>query len=310
MDSTQIPLTPLDPPAHYRVFGLTLRSSYALPALSPTAPGAVDLDLVPGPRRPVPEHRFSVLDDVLELYFPPTGRFAIHPGGRIEYDPTPGVDARLIEFPILGPVLGLALQLRGLLVLHGSAVEIGGRAAIFLGDKGAGKSTLAAACLRAGHRLLTDDLAVLEHKADGSWRVLPAFGQLKLSPEAGALMPEGGEIVDLSEVHDLIEKRHFRGTDWLSTEGVEPGLIATLSRGDDPDRTDYDSATALKQIMRFSYLVRFDTARVPPAQTARLFALAAELAGRHGAAALTVPGRIDRLPGMVRYLENRIGRTP
>ena len=50
---------------------------------------------------------------------------------------------------------------QGALVLHGSAVAIGGKVALFLGDTGTGKSTLAASLHKAGHRLLGDDAAII-----------------------------------------------------------------------------------------------------------------------------------------------------
>ena len=50
---------------------------------------------------------------------------------------------------------------QGEFVLHGSAVKIGGTVALFLGDTGTGKSTLAASLHKAGHRLLGDDAAMI-----------------------------------------------------------------------------------------------------------------------------------------------------
>jgi hypothetical protein len=49
----------------------------------------------------------------------------------------------------------------GRVQLHGAAVEVDGRAIVFLGDKGAGKSTLSLALGRAGVTVLTDDQLVV-----------------------------------------------------------------------------------------------------------------------------------------------------
>ena len=58
--------------------------------------------------------------------------------------------------------LPLAATLRGFEVLHASGVVLRGRAALFTGPPGAGKSSLAAALLRHGATLLSDDTVALE----------------------------------------------------------------------------------------------------------------------------------------------------
>ncbi len=54
----------------------------------------------------------------------------------------------------------------GELVIHASAVEIDGHLAVFLGETGAGKSTLAASLHSAGHRLVGDDAIILATSSD------------------------------------------------------------------------------------------------------------------------------------------------
>jgi hypothetical protein len=72
-----------------------------------------------------------------------------------------------------GPVRALLRHLEGRPTLHASAVAIDDRAMLFLGDSGAGKSTMAAfCCLKGGASLLADDLAEIE-VVDGNLRVNP-----------------------------------------------------------------------------------------------------------------------------------------
>jgi energy-coupling factor transporter ATP-binding protein EcfA2 len=66
-------------------------------------------------------------------------------------------DAALREHRIVSSVVGTLLAMRGDLVLHASAVAVGGRAVVFCGPTGRGKSTLALALGQAGHPVLGED---------------------------------------------------------------------------------------------------------------------------------------------------------
>jgi hypothetical protein len=84
---------------------------------------------------------------------------------------------------LLGPVLCTALALQGVFCLHASAALINGRVVLFIGESGAGKSSLAAygEQIEAWHRL-SDDVTATSKDFD----VLPHFPQLKLPPGAQA----------------------------------------------------------------------------------------------------------------------------
>lgn len=81
---------------------------------------------------------------------------------------------------LLGPVLGYALRLRGVLALHASAVLIDGRAVALVGPSGAGKSTTAAAFAAAGTPVLTDDVLALRPGSSGAVLAYPAYRLLRL----------------------------------------------------------------------------------------------------------------------------------
>ena len=59
------------------------------------------------------------------------------------------------------------LQVCGVVRLHGAAVTLAERTCVFLGDKGAGKSTLSLALGRAGAEVLADDQLVIRRRPDG-----------------------------------------------------------------------------------------------------------------------------------------------
>ena len=81
---------------------------------------------------------------LVRFRWPGVGACEVRDGREIAVDPAPGVDADLLSTYLLGPALGVLLHQRGGLVLHASAVTVGGGCVAFLADAGWGKSTLAA----------------------------------------------------------------------------------------------------------------------------------------------------------------------
>ncbi len=100
------------------------------------------------------------------LHAPGFGRVLVAPDGtELICAPEPGS----AEWGTLltAQALPLAATLQGLEVLHASGVVLQGRAALFTGPTGAGKSSLAAALLRRGAaELLSDDTVALESRGD------------------------------------------------------------------------------------------------------------------------------------------------
>jgi ATP-dependent phosphoenolpyruvate carboxykinase len=84
---------------------------------------------------------------------------------------------------LFGPIFGFILRLRGFTALHASAAVINGYAVAFVGGGGAGKSTIVGALARAGHRILSDDIAVLE-EASGTFRIKPSYPHIRLWPDS------------------------------------------------------------------------------------------------------------------------------
>jgi hypothetical protein len=161
----------------YFVFGGTLRSEVAffdLPAARKPTP---DWTLRLGDGSP-PDVPLTVCGEV-EMGFATACLYQTPSGYRLVYGETGSYDIAaagpdLVWYPgaqappdvvraiVLGPVFSLLFHQAGLLCLHGSAVEIGGRGIVFVAPKFSGKSTLAFALTAAGARLVTDDTALVD----------------------------------------------------------------------------------------------------------------------------------------------------
>jgi hypothetical protein len=114
------------------------------------------------------------------LRFPELADFEVSADGLIVQGwPAPGVQSTTVDHLYLNQVMPLALSRQGKLVLHASAVDIGGQGAAFLGESGRGKSTLAASFASEGTRFLTDDGLRLDWVGDRCM-ILPSHPSIRL----------------------------------------------------------------------------------------------------------------------------------
>lgn len=291
----------------YQAYGLTIGSDVTLPELEPAIQTTADIEIAVGPV----DFPGAASQGATAFRFEPTrgylswaavGTFLIDGGKRIDVDPAPGVDDPLLAFPLLGPVLALALHQRGLLMLHASAIAVGDKSVIFLGDKGAGKSTTAGAMIRAGHRLLTDDVVALDLSEPGRPTVLPGFPQLKLAADAAdAIRLERAEV--RPQVHPQIDKAQHRLRDGFSAEAVPLSRIYTLARGDRAAVAPLAAIAALPAIIKFSYITRFGRQALTGDLAATHLRQCAELAGQVGVSRLEVPAGLARIDEAITAIE-------
>ena len=180
----------------YCVSGLTVSSDLALPGLNavPANRGSTDVTISAGP---VPDAlanasatspTWQIADRSFLLRIPDVARFLLNDGREIVYASEPGGDPADIPVFVLGTVFGILLHQRRQIVLHASAVLAGGKAILFCGKSGTGKSTLAAALSQRGYRLLTDDVCAISIDTQGAHLgtpvVHPDGRQLKLWAQA------------------------------------------------------------------------------------------------------------------------------
>jgi hypothetical protein len=157
----------------YDVYGLTLRSQFALP-LRPLPTGSADVEMVTAPADHFACARGdTVVPDEFRAYvrlpngssyarWMTVGEYLVSADGRhIACRRFVGATDASFHVYLLGQALAIALVKLGLEPLHGTAVVIGEHAVAFLGSSHVGKSTLAASFAAAGHRILTDDILVL-----------------------------------------------------------------------------------------------------------------------------------------------------
>ena len=182
----------------YQTYGLSLRSEIELsfPDSEPTQSADVSL-LAASPDffreatrfavvRPNPTgwYKYARLDDG-QSYLRWDGLFEFlidADGRRIWCGWLGAASLESLQVYLLGHALSFALVNQGYEPLHATSVVIDGQAIAFLGSSGFGKSSLAAAFLADGHRLLTDDMLLLRRN-DGGYEGQPGPGRIKLFPK-------------------------------------------------------------------------------------------------------------------------------
>lgn len=187
---------------YYSAYDLVIESTVDLPELP-----SVDLDsdtadvsIRKGVVKPVPEQKGGIEGihieaepGVCRFTYDSIGSFRVENGERIIFDPVYDeiTGVKVFREALENEMLGLILHQRGYLVLHASAVSVGGKAAIFLGPRGVGKSTTAAAFYKEGYSVFDDDLVGIHYKDNGPV-VVPGVPELRLHDDAIEALNIGG----------------------------------------------------------------------------------------------------------------------
>jgi hypothetical protein len=143
-------------------------------------------------------------------------------GNDVEAYRPPDLSIDDLQVYLLGPIMGFALRLQGIVSLHASAVMIGAQAVGFVGAGGAGKSTLAARFALSGMPVVSDDVLPVE-EGDSQFLVRPSVPQIKLWPES---------VTHLYGQRDALPKLVPSSKDWDKRflDLTQPGMVLAEGR--------------------------------------------------------------------------------
>lgn len=298
---------------HYTAFGLHVCSTLCLPELALAGDGTADITITVAALdwRPTVIDAdgtcFEITPSEAYLYWDEIGAYLVRNGAEIVVDAKPGVDERLVRLPLLGTVLAVLLHQRGHLVLHASVVAIAERVAMFIGEKGHGKSTMAAALYAHGHVLMADDMATIDTDTSATPLVRPGFPQFKLWPEA-ALSSLGDDPDALPRLADGFEKRARRVTQRFAEQPLPAGGIFVLRIGPALEIRRLGSQEALIQLITHTYVARFGNQMLQGAAAAEHLRRCAQVVRTVPVYVLERPRSLALLPDIVQLVEDQIVR--
>ena len=189
----------------------------------------------------------------LSCYLPGIANFIIQNGTHIYVDRFPGISESVLRPCILGSAMSVLLQQRGFLVLHASCVIIDGLAVAFLGNSGAGKSTICSAFHALGYPMLTDDVMAVFFEGD-QVNVVPSIPQIKLRSDSAALLDYKKGIA--SPLHPLSQKKVHSIKQGFSDRSVPLKHIYVLEKGESNFIIPLATQNSLTELIRHTRAVR------------------------------------------------------
>jgi hypothetical protein len=238
-------------------YGLAIQSEIPLPE-APASGNETQVVIRLGkvekpPGDPNAERTYQIDQKNFRVYWRGVGTFLICCGSDVLVEPEPGAEEAILRLYLLGPVLGILLHQRGLLVLHASVVSIAGSAVGFLGEKGWGKSTTAAALNARGHGLVADDILAVLPGNNGKPMVQPGLPHFKLWPEA-VTASFGDDANQLVRLHSKADKRIRQASVGVKQSPIPLSRLYVLDQGEALESVVTSPSVALLALIRHSYL--------------------------------------------------------
>ncbi|GAB4550747.1 MAG: HPr kinase [Pleurocapsa sp.] len=291
----------------YTAYGLGIDSILTLPELITDA-NKVDLVIKydsiaekPSPINNSPFHYWRNKQEI-GLSWQKLGTFLIREGREIIIASVADVEEKNLHPALLGACMAVALHQREYLILHGSAVKIHNRAVAFIGDKGWGKSTMAAALVLRGHQFITDDVLAIDLSGNEPL-VFPSFPQLKLCPDAVETMGKNPET--LPRIMPQVNKRQYKLNQDFSTRPIPLQTIYLLNKGASLSIDKIPTGKLILPLLAHSYGARFGKKLLALGE-AKHFLQCTDLANQVNIYSLKRPSDLSLLTDIVNLVEQHI----
>ncbi|MAW82011.1 MAG: hypothetical protein CMI63_17375 [Parvularcula sp.] len=285
------------PPFAYECFGQHIHSDFQFQEMDETQAADPDLLIIRNKallRPPEKTQMAQFLPDRQFFDFPDVAQAEITDKTRLAIALYPGAAEAMLGLPVFGPVMATMLHYRGYLVLHGSGLVIDGKLNVFVGHRGAGKSTTAACLVKRGHQLFTDDLVVIDLSDPSNPLALPGYSAMKIAPDiAGRFQPEEAELLSNGGYPYPKERLRIRQKQPLQCMPIK--AIYELERADGAGLEALDFNPAMNTLMQHSYMLKFGNAPMAAGRGAAHFTQVTRLASLVGVHRLKTPSSLAAL---------------
>lgn len=197
---------------------------------------------------------FRVTKEAVFLFWRGVGSFKIKNGEEILVNPEPSVEMDAIIPFVFSPALAVLLHQRGRIVLHASAVEIGGEAVAFLGDSGFGKSTTAMVLQSRGYSMVADDVLSIDLSNFNYPVVYAGMPVIKLCKDVTEFLSY--DLDSVTEFHRNPYKNFYYTSKWINESYLKLKSIYILHKGNKLTLTNLNRLDALMSLVINSFLIR------------------------------------------------------
>ncbi len=178
-------------------------------------------------------------------------------GRRVYTRWSPSVSSAVRAFNLVTAGMGMILRLRRMTALHASVIRIGDGAVAFAGNSGVGKSTLAAFFEQMGMEVMSDDLCVLDERAQPGQFMIPAgVPRIRLMHDAAAALYGNNRTLQPTPDGEKLE----RDLHWHDAGDVRGGyaplkaVYVIAGRGEQMNITSIEPMPAVLAVSRHIYL--------------------------------------------------------
>lgn len=254
---------------------------------------------------PFYQSQYLFNNDNLHLYWNNVCSLYVKDGKEILFMQDPdSVDKTYPGLLIAGTAMAVVLFQKGFTVLHGSCVKIDGKAFIFLGHKGEGKSTMAGYFASTGHQLISDDVCAISF-LDDSPLVHQSFPSIKLWPDAMDFLNLAP--AEHGKVHKNFEKRNVKFNTRSNEEVTELGAIILLQTAPDVTLEKITGTDALVALLQQFIINRFQDGQ-SSSVLQKIYFQATNLLQKVPFYSLSRPRNHDLLPSISDKIIDELGR--